>query len=129
MVTIQGIGGKMVVLKGERKVVPSCLTFIMTAGKLIRKGCHVFLAHVKETKKESVELANILIVREYPDVFPEELPGLPPVREIEVLINTFPETSSIAQSQYRMTLVELVELKVQLQELLDKRFIRHSNSP
>jgi len=48
---------------------------------------------------------------------------LPPVREIEVLINTFPETSSIAQSQYRMTLVELVELKVQLQELLDKRFI------
>jgi hypothetical protein len=74
MVTIQGIGEKMVVLKGERKVVPSCLTFIMTVGKLIRKGCHVFLAHVKEAKKESVELANIHIIREYPDVFPEELP-------------------------------------------------------
>jgi hypothetical protein len=101
----------------------------MTAQKLIRKGCPVYLAYVRETKKGSVELANIPIVREYPDIFPEELPGLPPVREIEVSIDTLPRTSHIAQSPYRMAPAELDELKVRLQELLDKGFIRPSNSP
>jgi hypothetical protein len=126
-VTIQGIGGKIVVL-GERKAVPSCLISLMTAQKLIRKGCPVYLAHVRETKKGSVELANIPIVREYPDIFPEELPGFLPVREIEVSIDTLPRTSPIAQSPYRMAPAELDELKVRLQELLDKGFIRPSNS-
>jgi hypothetical protein len=78
---------------------------------------------VRETKKGSVELANIPIVREYPDIFLEELPGLPPVREIEVSIDTLPRTSPIAQSPYRMAPAELDELKVRLQELLDKGFI------
>jgi len=57
------------------------------------------------------------------------LPGLPLVREIEVSIETIPTVSPIAQSPYRMTPMELAELKVQLQELLDKGFIWPSNSP
>ena len=99
------------------------------ARKLLRKGCFAWLAHIRELEKGSIDLASIPIVREFQDVFPEELPGLPPVREIEVSIETILGVSPIAQSPYRMTHMELAELKVQLQELLDKGFIQPSNSP
>jgi hypothetical protein len=59
-------------------------------------------------------LTSILVVREFRDVFPEELLELPPVREIEVSIETIPGVSPIIQSPYRMTPMELAELKVQL---------------
>jgi len=68
-------------------------------------------------------------VREFPDVFSEELPGLPPEREVEVIIDILSEVSPITQPSYRMASKELDELKIQLQELLDKGFIRPSNSP
>jgi hypothetical protein len=74
-------------------------------------------------------LSDVPIVREFPDVFPEELPGLPPEKEVEVTIDILPKVSPIAQPPYRMALKELDELKIQLQELLDKGFIRPSNSP
>jgi hypothetical protein len=67
------------------------------------------------------------VMREFRDVFLKGLSGLPPVREIEVFIETIPGISPIAQSPYRMAPMELVELNVQLQELLDKGFIRPSN--
>jgi hypothetical protein len=69
------------------------------------------------------------VVKEFPDVFPEELPGLPPEREVEVSIDTFPRVPPIAQQPYRMALEKLNELKTQLQELLDKGFIQPNNSP
>ena len=62
-------------------------------------------------------------------MFPREFPRLPQIREIEVSIETIPGISPIAQSLYRMAPMELAELKVHLQELLDKGFIRLSNSP
>jgi len=82
------------------------------AGKLLKKGCSAWLAHVRELEKGSIDLASILVVREFRDVFPEELPRLPPVREIEVSIETIPRISHIAQSPYRMAPMELAELKV-----------------
>ncbi|KAL4027100.1 hypothetical protein IC575_015560 [Cucumis melo] len=66
---------------------------------------------------------------DYPDVFPEELPGLPPHREVEFAIELEPGTVPISRAPYRMAPAELKELKVQLQELLDKGFIRPSVSP
>ena len=66
---------------------------------------------------------------EYEDVFPDELPGLPPQRVVDFGIKLHPGTSPISMTPHRMTLVELQELKVQLQELLDKGFIRPSTSP
>jgi len=128
-VTIQGKGDKRVVFKGERKVIPSCVISVLVARKLLRKGCSAWLAHVRELEKGSIDLASIPVVRQFQDVFSEELPGLPPVREIKVSIETIPRVSPIAQSPYRMAPMELAELKVQLQELLDKGFIRPSNSP
>jgi hypothetical protein len=72
---------------------------------------------------------KIPVVGEYPDVFPDELPGMPPDRDIEFAIELQPGTTPISKRPYRMPLVELAELKKQLQELLDKGFIRPSTSP
>ena len=70
-----------------------------------------------------------LIVCEYEDVFPDELPGLPPQRVVDFGIELHPGTSPISMTLHRMALVKLQELRVQLQELMDKGFIRPSTSP
>jgi hypothetical protein len=70
-----------------------------------------------------------LVVCEYPDVFPDELPGTLPDRDIEFAIELQPRTSPISKRSYRMPPAELAELNEQLQELLDKGFIRPSTSP
>jgi hypothetical protein len=76
-----------------------------------------------------VKLKDIPIVCEYPDVFPDDLPGMPPDREIEFIIELQPGTAPISKKSYRMPPNELAELKIQLQNLLDKGFIRPSASP
>jgi hypothetical protein len=72
---------------------------------------------------------RIPVVCEYPDIFPDELPGMPPDRDIEFAIELQPRTAPISKRPYRMPPTELAELKKQLQELLDKGFIRTSTSP
>jgi hypothetical protein len=74
-------------------------------------------------------LEEILVVQEYSDVFPVELPGMPPDRDIEFLIELLPRTPPISKRPYRMPINELVELKKQLAELQDKGFIRLSSLP
>ena len=69
------------------------------------------------------------VVCEYVDVFPDELPGLPPHRDVDFGIELHPSTTTISMTPHRMAPVELQELRVQLKELLDKRFIRPSTSP
>jgi len=78
---------------------------------------------------EAKSLAEIPVVCEYPDVFPDDLPGMPPDRKIEFAIELQPGTAPIARRPYRMPPNELAELKKQLQELLDKGYIRPSTSP
>ena len=74
-------------------------------------------------------MEKIPVVREFPDVFPEELPGIPLEREMDLSIEIVPGTAPVSRAPYRMVPVELKELKTQLQELLDKGFIRPSVSP
>jgi hypothetical protein len=74
-------------------------------------------------------LDQVPVVCEYPDVFPEELPGMPPDRDIEFIIELVPGTSPIAQRAYRMNPQELEELKRQLADMLSKGLIRPSASP
>jgi hypothetical protein len=76
-----------------------------------------------------IKLEDIPVVCEYPDVFPDELPGMPPERDVEFIIELQPGTAPIAKRSYRMPPNELAELKLQLQELLDKGYIRPSASP
>ncbi|KAA0042118.1 pol protein [Cucumis melo var. makuwa] len=101
----------------------------MRANKLLSQGTWSILASVVDTREVDVSPSSELVVRDYPDVFPEELPGLPPHREIEFVIELEPGTVPISRAPYRMAPTELKELKVQLQELLDKGFIRPSVSP
>jgi hypothetical protein len=78
---------------------------------------------------EGIKLKDIPIVGEYPDVFPDDLPGMPPDRNIEFVIELQPGTAPISKRPYRMPPNELAELKIQLQDLLDKGFIHPSASP
>jgi hypothetical protein len=100
----------------------------MQAYCLLKKGCHAYLAYVSNSKSKLPELDKIWVVKEFPDVFPEDLPGLPPDREIEFSIDLLLGTTPISNAPYRMAPVELEELKKQLLELLDKGFIRPSVS-
>ena len=78
---------------------------------------------------EVKSLEGVPVVNEYPDVFPEKLPGMPPDRDIEFVIELIPGTSPIAKRPYRMAASELAELKKQLEELQRSGFIRPSSSP
>jgi hypothetical protein len=69
------------------------------------------------------------VIREFSDVFPDELPGMPPKRAIEFKIELQLGTAPIAKAPYKMSPVELADLKIQLQDLLDKGFIQPSLSP
>ncbi|KAL0533338.1 hypothetical protein IC582_030157 [Cucumis melo] len=101
----------------------------MKASKLLSQGTWGILASVVDIREPEVSLSSEPVVREYPDVFPDELPGLPPPREVDFAIKLEPDTAPISRAPYRMAPAELKELKVQLQELLDKGFIRPSVSP
>ena len=98
--------------------------------KIVRKECEAYLAYVIDTIKARPSVFDILTVSDFPNVFPEELPGLPPHREIEFAINVVPGATPASITPYRMASLELKELKLQLQELLEKKgFIRPSVSP
>jgi hypothetical protein len=72
---------------------------------------------------------NIRAVRDFLDVFPEELPRMPPNREVEFTIDLLPRTNPISKRPYRMFVEELKELKKKLMELQEARYIRPSSSP
>jgi hypothetical protein len=111
------------VFGGEITTILINLVSAVPARKLLTKGYMGYLAYILNSDKDETKIRDILVVKEFSYVFPEKLPGLPLDREVEVSINTFLEVLPIAQPLYRTTLTELNELKIQLQELLDKRFI------
>ena len=82
---------------------------------------------LKDEKRPDLDLPRVIC--EYVDVFPDELPGLPPQRVVDFSIKLHPGTPPISMTPHRMAPIELRELRVQLQELLDKGFIRLSTSP
>ncbi|KAL0553582.1 hypothetical protein IC582_007482 [Cucumis melo] len=118
-----------VVFRGMRNVVSRSLISVLKAEKLLRKGCTAFLAHIVVVQREKLKPEDVPVVKEFLDVFPDDLSGLPPDREIEFTIELLPGTAPISQAPYRMAPSELKELKMQLQELVDKRYIRPSVSP
>ncbi|GJV08493.1 hypothetical protein Tco_1346149 [Tanacetum coccineum] len=89
----------------------------------------IIRAQVMEKKSDEKRLEDIPAVREFPEVFPEDLPGLPPVRQVEFQIDLIPRTAPVARAPYRLAPSEMQELSDQLQELSDRDFIRPSTSP
>ncbi|KAA3483624.1 DNA/RNA polymerases superfamily protein [Gossypium australe] len=101
----------------------------MSAQKYMRKGCDAYLTYVLDTKVSEPKIESVPVVCEYPDVFLEDLPGLPPIREVEFAIELVPGTSPISIPPYRMAPTELKELKAQLQGLTNRGFARPIFSP
>ncbi|KAD3642141.1 hypothetical protein E3N88_31365 [Mikania micrantha] len=101
----------------------------LKAHKFLSHGCAGFLASVKVDSKNELSISDHPVVCEFPDVFPEKLPGVPPDREVEFTIDLIPGAEPISKAPYRMAPMELKELKEQLEELLDLGFIRPSVSP
>ena len=117
-----------VIFRGIRREIAPSLINAMTAWKMLQKGFQGYLAFVVDRRQEGTRLKDILIVKEFPDVFPDYILGLPPDRAIEFVIEPVPGTEPISIPPYRMVPVELKELKAQLEELLSKGFIQPSTS-
>ena len=101
----------------------------MQARRFRRKGCETFLALILDSNRGQVDVEKIPVVREFLDVFSEELLGIPLEREVDLSIEIVLRIAPIYRVPYRMAPSELKDLRLQLQELLDKGFIRHSVSP
>ncbi|KAL2252601.1 UNVERIFIED_CONTAM: Retrovirus-related Pol polyprotein from transposon 17.6 [Sesamum indicum] len=118
-----------VIFVGDRQVVPVCVILAMEARRLMLEGCEAYLARMVDTEKVNPTLEEIPVVRDFPEVFPDDLPGLPPHREVDFAIETLPGVAPISIAPYKMAPVELHELKKQIEELLGKGFIRPSTLP
>ncbi|GKF83905.1 hypothetical protein Tco_0248803, partial [Tanacetum coccineum] len=108
----------------------------------MEKGFLIFLAHVTakevEDKSEKKRLEEVPVVRDFPEVFPEDLSGLPSTRQVEFQIDLVPGAAPVAlvpgaapvaRAPYRLAPSEMKELSEQLKDLSNKGFIRHSSSP
>jgi len=125
----------IVTLEGERFIYredyPAPIVPLISATKackLVEKGCTAYLCAVQVTETPELNLRDIPIAQEFSEIF-QEVPGLPPNWELEFAIELVPGTTPISKAPYRMAPAELVELKKQLQELLDKGLIQLSVSP
>ena len=114
---------------GDKSSSPQNLISAITARKMLRKGCQGYLTLVRDTTAEKTSISNVPVACEFPDVFPNGFPCLPPHREIKFYIDVVSDTTPISMPPCRMAPTELKELKEKLQELLDKGFIRPSTSP
>ena len=128
-VTLKTLKDEEVIFIDERS---NHLSNVISTGitrKMMRKGYEAYLAYVIHTVKARPSVSNIPTVSDFPDVFLEELPGLPPQREIEFAIDVVPGATPASITPYRMAPLELKEFELKLQELLEKGFIRPSVSP
>ncbi|XP_073367886.1 uncharacterized protein [Aegilops tauschii subsp. strangulata] len=105
------------------------ITLSAPGGRRIKYVCKYKRNQVQVNSLKGGSLEEVPVVRDYPDVFPEELSGMPPDRDIEFLIDLIPGTGPIAKRPYRMPPQELEELKKQIRELQAQGFIRPSSSP
>ncbi|GJY37954.1 putative reverse transcriptase domain-containing protein [Tanacetum coccineum] len=123
------IDGETLIIRGDRSKTRLNLISCIKPERYISRGCQVFIAQIMEKKSDEKRLEDIPIVREFLEVFPEDLPGLPPIRQIEFQIDLIPGATPVARAPYRLAPSEMQELSNQLQELADRGFIRPSTSP
>ncbi|GKB45279.1 putative reverse transcriptase domain-containing protein [Tanacetum coccineum] len=123
------INGETLIIRGDQSKTRLSLISCIKTKRYISRGCQVFVIQVMEKKSDEKRLEDIPVVREFPEVFPEDLPGLPPVRQVEFQIDLIPGTTPVARAPYRLAPSKMQELSNQLQELSDRGFIRPSTSP
>ncbi|KAF5804296.1 putative nucleotidyltransferase, Ribonuclease H [Helianthus annuus] len=120
--------GEKISIKGDKPFRSTKFISVMKTASCIREGSIVYLISII-TNTKGKEVKDIPVVSQFSDIFPEELPGLPPDREVEFRIHLLPGTAPIAKAPYRLAPAEMQELKKQLDELLEKGFIQPSSSP
>ncbi|GKE36544.1 putative reverse transcriptase domain-containing protein [Tanacetum coccineum] len=122
-------GNKTLIVEGDKGGSRLKIISCIKAHKYVELGCHLFLAHVTKKKSKEKQVEDMPVIHDFSEVFPEELPGLPPPGQVEFRIDLVPEAAPVARAPYRLAPSEMKELLVQLQELLEKGFIRPSSSP
>ncbi|XP_070045755.1 uncharacterized protein [Nicotiana tomentosiformis] len=110
--------------RGSSVSASSLVISFLKARHMVEKGYLAYLAYVRDTTTEIMEIDLVPVVREFSDVFPSDLPGMLPDRDIDFCIDLAPDTQPIYIPPYIMALKELKELKEQLEELLAKGFIK-----
>ncbi|GJU13238.1 putative reverse transcriptase domain-containing protein [Tanacetum coccineum] len=123
------IDGETLIIRGDRSKTRLSLISCIKTKRYISRGYQVFVAQVMEKKSHEKRPEDIPVVREFPEVFPEDLPGLPPVRQVEFQIDLIPGAAPVARAPYRLAPSEMQELSNQLQDLADQGFIQPSTSP
>ena len=121
--------GDKIIVYGDKSGDTLRMVSCIKAQKYLQKKCPAFLAHIVDKGKEVKKIQDIPEVCDFPDVFPEDLPGLPPQRQVEFRIDLIRGAAPIARAPYRLAPSEMQELSSQLQELLSKGFIKPSFSP
>ncbi|GKG38361.1 hypothetical protein Tco_0460073, partial [Tanacetum coccineum] len=106
----------MLVIKGDRNNSRLKIVSCIKAQKYIDKGCDLFLAQVAEQETKDKRLEDVPVIQDFPEVFPDELHGLPPPRQVEFRINLIPGVAHVARTPYRLAPSEMKELSKQLQE-------------
>nr|GEZ61350.1 reverse transcriptase domain-containing protein [Tanacetum cinerariifolium] len=119
------IDGKTLIIRCDQSKTRLSLVSCIKTKRYISRGCQVFIAQVMEKKYDEKGLKDIPVVREFLEVFPEELLGLPPVHQVEFQIDLIPGAAPIARAPYRLASSEMQELSNQLQELADRE--EHAN--
>nr|GEU49038.1 putative reverse transcriptase domain-containing protein [Tanacetum cinerariifolium] len=113
------IDGETLIIRGDRSKTRLNLISCIKTERYISRGCQVFIAQVMEKKSDEKGLEDIPVVRLFLEVFLEELPGLPPVRQVEFQIKLVPGAAPVSHAPYRLAPSEMQELSNQLQELAD----------
>ncbi|GKA13980.1 putative reverse transcriptase domain-containing protein [Tanacetum coccineum] len=102
--------GREIIIYGDKKKGKFKICSIMKARKYLSHGCHAFMAHVIDTSYEKKSVKDVPVVNEFLDVFPEDLPGIPPERQVEFRIDLIPGATPIHKTPYRLALSEMNEL-------------------
>ncbi|KAI3771277.1 hypothetical protein L6452_02438 [Arctium lappa] len=129
LIRIPGSDGHAVTVYGERRIGEVAIISMAKVRKCLVKGCSFFLAYVIDAKLEKKNLEDVEVVKEFSDVFPYDFPGLPPDRQVEFKIDLTPGAAPIARVSYRLAPSEMKEMMSQLQDILEKGFVRPSSSP
>ncbi|GKD48143.1 putative reverse transcriptase domain-containing protein [Tanacetum coccineum] len=104
------INGETLIIRGDRSKTRLGLISCIKTERYISRGCQVFIAQVIENKSDDKRLEDIPVVREFPKVFPKDLPGLPLVRQVEFQIDIIPGAAPVARAPYRLAPSEMQEL-------------------
>nr|GEV80054.1 putative reverse transcriptase domain-containing protein [Tanacetum cinerariifolium] len=120
---------KTLVVEGDRGASRIKVISCIKARKYIERGSQLFVAHVTEKEQQEKWLEDVPVIQDFSEVFPDDLLGLPPPRQVEFRIDLVPGAAPVARAPYQLAPSEMKELAEQLQELSEKGFIHPSSSP